>query len=88
MKRNQFLIDLASSTGVDSDKLDAIMKAMTIVFTETALEQDSIAIPGFGTFSSVKTDEQICETDGKRMLMPPHIGLTFRPSVILRKTLE
>ena len=53
----------------------------------TGSELDSIAIPGFGTFATVKTDESIV-TDaesGRRTLVPPSIRMIFQPSVVLRK---
>ncbi|MDE6494857.1 MAG: HU family DNA-binding protein, partial [Duncaniella sp.] len=59
-------------------------------FTEYGDDRDSIAIHGFGTFKAEKTDERI-ETDaetGRRMLYPPKIEMTFRPSVVLRKKLN
>ncbi|MCM1110404.1 MAG: HU family DNA-binding protein [Clostridium sp.] len=48
---------------------------------------NSIAVPGFGTFSAEKSDEHI-ETDpasGQQRLCPPRIDIRFKPSVLLRK---
>ena len=50
---------------------------------------DNVAIPGFGTFATEKTDEYVA-TDpqtGSRMLMPPHISVKFHPGSQLRKQL-
>lgn len=65
---------------------DAFSKLMA----ETGTELDSVAVPGFGTFSTVKTDESIV-TDaatGRRTLLPPSIRMSFQPSVVLRKKMS
>lgn len=90
MKRNNFTSELSQICGVEPESIEKIVNAMAQVLAQAALERDTIAVPGFGTFYPVKTDEYetLDEASGKRMLQPPHIDLRFRPSVILRKNLE
>ena len=50
---------------------------------------ESVAIPGFGSFTPVKHEERV-ETDaesGRRTLLPPHIAVNFIPGSKLRKLL-
>lgn len=51
---------------------------------------ESVAIPGFGSFTPVKHEERV-ETDaesGRRTLLPPHIAVNFIPGSKLRKLLS
>lgn len=77
---------IAAITGIDSDTVSQVSSAIPKVLTQLCLDGDSVAIPGFGTFSAVKTDEYIdVDEDGRRWLRPPHIDIAFRTSVVLRK---
>lgn len=72
------------------DETSTLTDALSKLLAETGSELDSIAIPGFGTFSTVKEDEAIV-TDpatGKRTLVPPSIKMSFQPSVVLRKKMS
>lgn len=71
----------------DIDKMSA---AMAEIFQSSLANCDSIAIPGFGTFETVKRDEYIATDSltGKRTLMPPAIDLSFTPGSKLRKSIQ
>ncbi|WP_367949941.1 HU family DNA-binding protein [uncultured Duncaniella sp.] len=47
-------------------------------------------MPGFGTFITIKNDENvITDTEsGRRTIVPPSIKMHFQPSVVLRKKLS
>lgn len=67
------------------DKIGAIGAAIVDILAEG----NSVAIPGFGTFSPEKTDEYVKADDsGRRLLMPPAIIVNFKPSVVLRNRLK
>lgn len=86
MDSKTLLNDIAVNIGRDKQDIATLLKAFVGVLREHSSVGDSIAVPGFGTFEVVKTDEQI-STDpdtGKRLLLPPHISLNFRPSALLR----
>lgn len=77
---------IAAITGIDAETVSLVASTMPKVLTRLCLDGDSVAIPGFGTFSAVKTDEYVdVDADDRRWLRPPHIDITFRPSVVLRK---
>lgn len=48
---------------------------------------DQVAIPGFGNFTPVKTDEciDVDRSTGRRVILPPEISVVFKTSVVLRK---
>lgn len=69
--------------------MTTLVEGLSVVFREAGADLDSIAIPGFGTFRSAKTEERVVtdETTGERTLLPPAIALEFQPSIVLRKKL-
>ena len=72
---------LSMESGHNVDVIDAL--------GDFCAQGDSVAIPGFGTFQSVKTDEHIdTDNEGRRMLIPPSITVEFKSSVVLRKSLN
>lgn len=90
MDSKTFTTRLAKASGLDNHTVGALTSALVESIADAGAALDSVAIPGFGTFQSAKTDEHI-EThpeSGRRMLMPPAIELQFQPSVVLRKKLR
>lgn len=86
MEYKTFLNHLAKVTDLDPKEAASWVEAICRVVRESGSEMDSLAIPGFGTFQPVKTDESIVTApDGSRSLVPPSIKLTFKESVMLRK---
>lgn len=90
MKNKEYINALSMSTGVDVRKVEAIIDILPNVIAECGLNNSSIAIPRFGTFSCLKSEEYISVDDlsGKSLLNPPSVKLVFRPSVMLRKKVE
>lgn len=82
------LIDkVASATQLGHDDVKSMLAAMSEAILGFCTELDAVAVPGFGTFTPVKTDELIV-TDaatGARTLLPPRVDVRFKSSVVLRK---
>ena len=80
---------LASQLGIAPADVSTLVDGLGQVMAEIGTELDSVAIPGFGTFTSVKRDERVVTdpSDGSRTLMPPSIEMGFVASVVLRKKL-
>lgn len=57
------------------------------VLADAALEGDSVTFPGFGCFESRKRMERVAVMPGtgKRMLLPPKLTVSFRPSTLLKQ---
>lgn len=87
MDHKTFVSRLAERMGCPAEQAATLIDSLTGVLRTIGSELDSAALPGFGTFSTVKTDEQIVtdETTGARTLVPPAIRMSFAPSVVLRK---
>ena len=67
-----------------------LLDALVTTIKERCGELDSIAVPGFGTFEAKKKLERIVVNPGtgKRMLVPPKITLTFKPSALLKSKIK
>lgn len=89
MDNKTFLSHLAKRTGYDSATTGRFAEALTSTLSAVLADLNSAAIPGFGTFESVKTDERVqTDSNGRRMLLPPAISVRFNPSVVLRNKLR
>lgn len=87
MTQEDLKVTLPSITGLTAEQVESGINAMVSAINRFCCDLDSVAIPGFGTFETIKHDEMIVEDvpTGKRMLLPPKIEVVFKPSVVLRK---
>ena len=78
---------LAERLNISLKEVDAMCDSFSEVLGEAGADLDSVAIPTFGIFEPRRRTERIAvnPSSGKRILYPPKIGLSFRPSAILRK---
>ncbi|MDE5872061.1 MAG: HU family DNA-binding protein [Muribaculaceae bacterium] len=69
------------------DDTSEMVASLCHVLTEAALDGDSVTFPGFGSFETHKRIDRIDlhPSTGKRMLIPPKITLSFRPSTLLKQ---
>ncbi|MDE6380300.1 MAG: HU family DNA-binding protein [Muribaculaceae bacterium] len=69
------------------EETSEMVASLCQVLTETALDGDSVTFPGFGSFETRKRIERIAlhPSTGKRMLIPPKITLSFKPSTLLKQ---
>lgn len=89
MARTEITDRLAEATGHPEAEIETLLDGFVEVLKNCNIEGDSVAIPGFGTFTPVKTEETV-RTDvesGKRFLIPPAVNIRFKSSVLLRKKL-
>ncbi len=87
MTHKQLTARLAQRQGRDAKDIASLLTAITTAIRERCAELDTVAIPGFGNFEPTKHEARI-STDlvtGMKMLLPPEITVTFRPSSLLRK---
>ena len=76
--------------GRDNADISKLLEALVTTIKDRCGELDSIAIPGFGTFEAKKKLERIVVNPGtgKRMLVPPKITLSFKPSALLKSKIK
>lgn len=79
---------LAEASGCDAKTAEEMLSATGSALAELCAAMDAVAVPGFGTFMPVKSDERISTESGQRVLLPPAINVMFNPSVLLRKQFE
>lgn len=90
MDNKAFISHLAKRLDSDPKDIADMTAAFVTVIKERMQEFDSVAIPGFGNFVTIKQPEhvKIDPASGKRMLLPPKIKLDFSPSAMFRKQVD
>lgn len=81
---------LSKSLSLSKQQVLEMCEAMTASIQRHATEMDSVSVPGFGSFEPQKRMERVMAvpSTGKRLLIPPKIILTFKPSGVLKSRLR
>ena len=88
---NKTLIDnLSSRLNLPQDEIAAMQADLVGVIADALVDSDSVAIPSFGNFEPKKRLERISvhPVSGKRLLIPPKLVASFRPSAILKQSIS
>ena len=88
---NRTLTDtLAAHLGQSADNIKRLNEALGAIIGEASAELDSVTVTGFGTFEGRKRMEKVAlhPATGNRLLVPPRIVTVFKPSALLKKSLE
>ena len=88
---NRKLVSLvAEKLGRSNEDVSKLLDAFTDVVATRCGELDSIAIPSFGTFECKKKNERVVVNpgNGKRMLVPPKVVMSFKISNVLKGKLK
>ena len=82
---NKTLIEQVASREDTQDMLDAFYG----IVAECCVAMDTIIIPGFGQFEPKKRKERLTvhPATGKRLLVPPKLVVSFRPSAVMKSNL-
>lgn len=69
------------------DTVVSLMEGLTGVVGECGSALDTITVGGFGTFETKKRLERVAlhPASGKRLLVPPKIVMSFKPSASLKQ---
>ena len=86
MNNKEFITELSRRTGVAVKETPDLVGKLISEMTQQLVDDNAIAVPGFGTFDVKKKAERISvsPTTKQRMLVPPKLVLTFKPSSLLR----
>lgn len=82
------LVDtLSKNLDISRDTVGSLIDSLATIVGETGASLDNITIPNFGTFEPKKRMERVAlhPASGKRLLVPPKIVLSFRPSPTLKQ---
>lgn len=88
---NKALVDtLAANLDSNRGQVAELLSAFVEIVGEQCSQLNSIAIPGFGSFEAKKKQERVTvhPSSGKRMLVPPKITMSFRPSALLKQKIK
>ncbi len=88
---NKTLVDtLSKNLDISRDTVISLIDGLSAVVGECGAELDSISIPAFGTFEPRKRMERVAvhPASGKRLLVPPKIVLSFKPSPVLKQRIR
>jgi nucleoid DNA-binding protein len=90
MMSKTFNSALAKRVGRDKKDTEALLEALARSVRQHCAELDYVAIPGFGKFIPEKHNEKIVidRVEGKRLLLPPEVIVTFRAGTKLRNQIE
>ncbi len=86
MNNKEFISELARKLGYTNKDTTQLVSSAISVMTQELQEGKTIAIQGFGTFEVKKKLERISvnPTTQQRMLIPPKLVLSYKPSTNLK----
>lgn len=86
MNNKEFISELSKSLGYTLKDTTQLLNSTVSVMTKQLQDGDTIAIQGFGTFEVKKKMERISvnPVTQQRMLVPPKLVLTYKPSNVLK----
>ncbi len=87
MNNKEFTSELSRRLGYTLKDTSELMSSLLSDMTQQLEDGNVIAIQGFGTFEVKKKAERISvsPTSKQRMLVPPKLVLTYRPSTLLKE---
>jgi DNA-binding protein HU-beta/integration host factor subunit alpha len=90
MNNKEFIAELARRTKSNAKETQQMVNTLVAEITEHLCEEDSIAIPNFGTFEIKKRLERVLvsPTTGQRMLVPPKMVVGFKQSNVLKNKIQ
>lgn len=90
MNNKEFITDLATRLDEKAKETQRLASIFSTVFAESLEEGDSLSLQSFGTFEVKKKLERIVTnpTNKQRMLVPPKLALSFKPSNILKDKIK
>ena len=89
MNNKEFITELAKRTGNAVKDTTSLMVGLTAELTAQLEEEATVAINGFGNFEVKKKLERVVinPSTKQRMLVPPKMVLSFKPSTSLKDKL-
>ena len=80
MTKTEFIGKVSESIGADTAQAASVVNAVLDAITDVVASGDSLAIPGFGTFGTVKRPERTVRNpqNGEPVTVPEHIAPVFK----------
>lgn len=86
MNNKEFIAELSKRLGYTTKDTSELLSSTVSTMIKQLQEDNAIAIQGFGSFEVKKKAERISvnPTTKQRMLVPPKLVLSYKPSTILK----
>ncbi|MBR4842902.1 MAG: HU family DNA-binding protein [Bacteroidaceae bacterium] len=90
MNNKQFLAELSAQSGLSSPDTGKKVDVLIEVLKKIWQEGDSLSLSGFGVLEVKKKNERVSvnPVTGIRMLVPPKLAISFKPSPLLKEKLN
>jgi len=90
MNNKQFLTELSGRCQMSADAAEQQVQTLIGVMENLWQNGDSVSLSGFGVLEVKKKNERVSvnPVTGIRMLVPPKLALTYKPSSILKEKLK
>ena len=90
MNNKQFLTELSGKSQMSAESAAEQIQTLIGVMENLWQNGDSVSLSGFGVLEVKKKNERVSvnPTTGVRMLVPPKLVLTYKPSSILKEKLK
>ncbi len=87
MNNKEFILELSKKTGYSSKDVTQYVSSLLNIMSQELQDGNSVSIQGFGTFDVKKKMERISvnPVTHQRMLIPPKLVLSYKPSVSLKE---
>ena len=87
MNNKEFILELSKKTGYSSKDVTQYVSSSLNIMSQELQDGNSVSIQGFGTFDVKKKMERISvnPVTHQRMLIPPKLVLSYKPSVSLKE---
>ena len=90
MNNKKFLTELSGKCQMSAEQAAQQIQTLIGVMENLWQNGDSVSLSGFGVLEVKKKNERVSvnPTTGVRMLVPPKLVLTYKPSSILKEKLK
>ena len=87
MNNKEFISELSRKLGYSNKETGQLVSSVLNIMTQELQEGNTIALQGFGVFEVKKKLERISvnPVTQQRMLIPPKLVLSYKPSVALKE---
>lgn len=87
MNNKEFISELSQRLNYNNKETTRLVSSLLSIMTQELQDGNTIAIQGFGSFEVKKKLERISvnPVTQQRLLIPPKLVLTFKPSISLKE---
>ena len=87
MNNKEFISELSQRSNYNNKETTRLVSSLLSIMTQELQDGNTIAIQGFGSFEVKKKLERISvnPVTQQRLLIPPKLVLTFKPSISLKE---